>query len=64
MSWVCEMWVQLRIEHAGEVEQVFALALQCDPQQADAPHIFGFALYQFLNEEVEQLLPRGQRQAG
>jgi hypothetical protein len=55
---------QLLIEHAGERQQVVALVLQCDAQRANAPHIFGFALCQFLNDKVEQLLPRGQRRAG
>jgi hypothetical protein len=36
----------------------------CDAQRADAPHIVGFAPCEFRNDEVEQLLPRGQRRAG
>jgi hypothetical protein len=55
---------QLRIEHAGEGEQVVALVPQGDAQRANAPHILRFALYQFLNDKVEQFLSGGPRRTG
>ena len=50
---------QFRIKHTGKSEQAVALVLQCNSQGADTPHILGFAMRQFLDDEVEQHLPRG-----
>jgi len=55
---------QLVVEHAGEGEQVVALVLQGDADQADAPWILGLASCQLLDDEVEQLPPRCQVRAG
>ena len=55
---------QLAIEHAGEGEQVVALVLQRDPHRADVSCIPGLALRQLLDDEVEQLSPRGKRRSG
>ena len=52
--------VQLRVEHAGEGEQVVALVLQRDAHRANASHILGLPMCQFLDEEVEQHLSRDQ----
>ena len=51
---------QLRVEHAGEGEQIVALVPQRDAHQPDAPRILRLEALQFIGDEVEQLLPRGQ----
>ena len=55
---------QLFIEYAGEAEQFIALVPQRDAHRADAPWILGLEVCQFLDDEVEQRLARGQRRAG
>ena len=55
---------QFLIEHAGESEQVVALVLQRDAHGADVSRVLGLAARQLLDDEVEQLLPGGQRRPG
>ena len=51
---------QFLVEHAGEGEQIITLVPQRDAHRADTPHILRLQTRQFIDDEVEQLLPRGQ----
>ena len=55
---------QLVVERAGEGEQVVALVAQRDAHRADAPRILRLEALQFIGDEVEQRLPRGQVRTG
>jgi hypothetical protein len=55
---------QLLVKHAGEGEQIVALVPQCDAHRADAPRILRLEALQFIGDEVEQPLPRGQVRTG
>jgi hypothetical protein len=55
---------QFVVEHTGEREQVVALVLKRYPYRADVLCIRRLTARQFLNDEVEQHLPRRQGRSG
>jgi hypothetical protein len=64
MAWVWVMATSCSSSAPGKGERVVALVLHGNAQRVNAPLIPGPPLCWFGNDEVEQLLPRGQCRAG